>query len=61
MRLIDAEPVRHGRWVEASGGRIICNRCGNYPLYDYHGRQKLSPVCWNCGARMGGEEDGKGD
>lgn len=51
-----------GQWVEASGCRTICNRCGHYPLYDYFGRQKLSPYCWYCGANMKGREnDGKVD
>ncbi len=52
MPTIDAEPVRHGRWEEVSGGRIICNNCGHYPLYDYFGRQRLSFYCWHCGAKM---------
>ena len=47
---IEAKPVVHAQWVEASGCRIICNHCGNYPLYDYFGRQKLSDICPHCGA-----------
>jgi hypothetical protein len=54
---IDAVPVVHGRWVEVAGCRTICNHCGEYPLYDYFGRQKLSNTCPNCGARMDGEAD----
>lgn len=48
----DWMPVVHGRWVNAAGGRTICNNCGNYPLYDYFGRQKFSAHCPNCGAHM---------
>lgn len=54
---IEAEPVKHGRWVEAAGGRTICNQCGEYPLYDYFGRLKLSTACPNCGAKMDGGSD----
>ena len=49
---VDAVPVVHGRWVNASGCRTICNNCFEYPLYDYFGRLKLSNYCPNCGARM---------
>lgn len=58
---VDAEPVRHGEWKEASGCRIICNNCGHYPLYDYFGRLKLSPYCWFCGVKMGGDKVGEGN
>ena len=47
---VDAVKVVHGRWVNAAGGRTICNNCGEYPLYDYFGRQKFSYYCPNCGA-----------
>lgn len=54
--------VRRGRWKEASGGRIICNNCGHYPLHDYFGRQRLSFYCWHCGVKMyGGCEDERND
>ena len=39
---IDAEPVRHGKWVEEH-----CSECGQYV---YHGDAKN--YCPNCGARM---------
>ena len=50
----DVAHVVHGRWVDAAGGRTICNHCGEYPLYDYFGRQKFSNYCPNCGANMMG-------
>lgn len=53
----ELEPVKHGRWIEAAGGRTICNQCGEYPLYDYFGRLKLSTACPNCGAKMDGGSD----
>ena len=49
---IEAKPVVHAHWDEVSGGRTICTNCGNYPLYDYFGRLKLSDVCPHCGAQM---------
>ena len=58
---VEAEPVRHGEWKEASGCRTICNNCGHYPLYDYFGRLKLSPYCWFCGVKMRGDKVGEGN
>lgn len=49
---VDAVEVVHGRWNNVAGGRTICNKCGEYPLYDYFGRQKFSYYCPNCGAKM---------
>ena len=46
---IDAEPVRHGKWIDKSGGIEgawnHCSVCGEraIDLYDY---------CPNCGAKM---------
>ena len=53
---VEAKPVVHAHWDEVSGGRTICTNCGNYPLYDYFGRLKLSDVCPHCGAQMDGKE-----
>ena len=50
---IDAEPVRHGKWIDKSGGIEgawnHCSVCGEraIELYDY---------CPNCGAKMDEEE-----
>lgn len=44
--------IVHAHWDEVSGGRIICSHCGEYPLYDYWGRIKLSRCCPTCGAQM---------
>ena len=40
------------QWVNVAGCRTICNHCGEYPLFDYFGRQALSPFCPNCGFKM---------
>lgn len=46
------DAVKHGGWTNVAGGRTICKHCGEYPLYDYHGRQKFSHYCPNCGCKM---------
>lgn len=57
---IDAEPVRHGRWIEKPfllGISNFCSLCGeNYGMP--HGKFKYCP---NCGAKMDGKvmEDDK--
>lgn len=43
---------KQGEWSHCAGGRSICNHCGEYPLYDYFGRQKFSNYCPHCGAKM---------
>lgn len=51
----DAVEIRHGRWIDKSGGIEgawnCCSVCGEkaIDLYDF---------CPNCGARMEGEQDG---
>ena len=50
---IDAQPVRHGRWVELVDGRLYCTQCQQ--------RRGLSwgRYCSYCGAKMdGGVNDG---
>ena len=54
---IEAKPIVHAHWDEVSGDRTICTNCGNYPLYDYFGRLKLSDVCPHCGAQMDEKEN----
>jgi hypothetical protein len=48
---IEAEPVRHGRWVVQDEGRtrFMCSEC-KAKNYDGSGR-----YCPNCGAKMDGE------
>lgn len=55
MSTIEADPVRHGRWLPCLvlKFRYECSNCGdpsNYP----------SPYCPHCGSRMdGGADNGK--
>lgn len=60
---VDAEPVRHGKWVEVHGmmppehvGRKRCSVCGRFALHDFMGRERLSFFCPSCGAKMDLEE-----
>lgn len=50
-------PVVHGRW-KASGGLVECQNCGE--IYSRLGGNegKAWNYCPNCGARMGGDENG---
>ena len=67
---IEAEPVRHGRWIEAEDDNgkdgIVCSECGHFVPFDYeyfdnpsHLKQD-NKICNNCGAIMknGGAENG---
>lgn len=52
---LEAEPVRHGRWIEETepdeNGNVVamCNQCYHT---DEHGVNMKIPYCWYCGARM---------
>ena len=56
---VDAEPVRHGKWLKASGmlppechDKKRCSVCANFALHDRLGRMQPSNYCPNCGAKM---------
>ena len=54
---IDAEPVRHGRWIE-DGGFNTCSLCGNsFDRYDDGGYYQDFDYCPKCGAKMDLEKD----
>ena len=42
---IEAEPVRHGRWIKQENGMNVCSACGVIRVSHF-------PFCGNCGARM---------
>ena len=65
---IEAEPVRHGRWIDRYGGKYAnhlyeCSECKGKALYnievDVLGHenlvQKLSAACPHCRAKMDGD------
>ena len=47
---VDAEPVRHGRWIDTGSGQE-CSVCGEIQ----YGYDSFRNYCANCGARMDGE------
>ena len=47
---IDAEPVRHGRWI-SHGSYFTCSVCGE----EQYGVDTGRYYCPNCGAKMDGE------
>ena len=52
---IEAEPVRHGKWIKFHDELSKCSLC-NYPTYT---RWNQTDYCPNCGAKMEGKnEDG---
>ena len=56
---IEAEPVRHGRWVERPNtkGQVYCSECGT--LEKTTDNNFKSMHCPHCGAKMdGGINDG---
>lgn len=63
---VDAEPVRHGHWIDEYDGkcanpRYICSNCKGKALYDFvrdelgnwKEVQALTDFCPHCGAIMG--------
>lgn len=67
---IEAEHVRHGRWVDRYGGKYAnplceCSECKEKALYKYevdvldngHFVQALSNACPHCRAKMDGGTD----
>mgnify|MGYP004553428567 CR=1 FL=1 len=61
---VDAEPVRYGKWIKASGmlppechDKKRCSVCANFALHDRLGRVRPSNYCPNCGAKMDEEQE----
>lgn len=56
---IEAEPVRHGRWID-KGEYAVCTECGGRSGTQYDGVEPVplrAQFCPNCGADMRGEEE----
>ena len=49
---IEAEPIRHGRWID-NGANYKCSNCGNTESY------YTDCYCRVCGAKMDGKENEK--
>lgn len=52
MPTIDAEPVRHGRWVKTKFDEYVCSLCGEEAPND--GFDCGAKYCYECGAKMDG-------
>ncbi len=61
---IDAEPVRHGRWIDmqdgdATEGMWRCSVCGSDGYFDILTPEEAGCYyCHNCGAKMDGDVNG---
>ncbi len=56
---VDAEPVRHGRWID-KGEYAVCTECGGRSGTQYDGVEPIplmTQFCLNCGAKMNGGYD----
>ena len=52
---IEAEPVKHGRWIHHAGMNSKCSCCGRYfPVAEFEQRPFDVNFCIHCGARMDG-------
>lgn len=51
LPIIEAEPVRHGHWVETKYPLFTCSECGAI----YQDTEYGYNYCPNCGAKMDGE------
>jgi hypothetical protein len=55
---VDAEPVRHGRWVKANfSGFLVCSCCEDVFINSDWLHDGKWNYCPNCGARMDAKEE----
>ena len=54
---IEAEPVRHGRWVHVDETEQSCSECGKHVCFEQNmdGSFVVYKLCPFCGAKMDGE------
>lgn len=59
LPVVDAELVRHGRWIGHDGDSWRCSICGeeNYYAYDLNVNRFTDNYCPRCGAKMDGGAD----
>ena len=51
---VDAEPVRHGRWIRNDNGTYSCSECKSWISNEQH---YYARYCLFCGAKMEGADD----
>lgn len=51
---VDAEPVRHGRWIPSGDDMWLCSNCKENIIFSLHesDRTEKQRYCCRCGARM---------
>jgi hypothetical protein len=49
---VDAEPVRHGRWIYLYDGNYKCSECGSWWTCEETPIESGMLFCPNCGAKM---------
>ena len=67
---VEAEPVKHGWWVDRHGGKYVnpkyeCSECRKEApyrpkiddLHNWYYEQDLSDYCPNCGAKMRSDDE----
>ena len=52
---VDAEVVRHGRWIHDTNNLFGCSECMERDTMSF--RRGLKNYCPNCGAKMDGDVD----
>ena len=48
---IEAEPVKHGKWIEKEEGKLCCTEC-EYTYKHFNDEFPKLKYCPNCGSRM---------
>ena len=61
--IIEAEPVKHGRWILCEDQSGVDNDNNNYAYFcsqchhqDVHSKFAKVNFCWNCGSKMQAEQ-----
>lgn len=48
---VDAEPVKHGHWIERDG-KHYCSLCSGHAPHDREFHERLTEWCCGCGAKI---------
>ena len=57
MPLADVEEVRHGKWINHSGGEWGCSSCANIVFTEGSWETPYDNYCPYCGAKMDNEQE----
>ena len=57
MPLADVEEVRHGKWINHSGGEWGCSSCANIVFTEGSWETPYDNYCPYCGAKMDKEQE----